>query len=99
SDTEVIARRGLTIYADRASLAPLPPGEYYGADLVGCVALAEGSDEKLGKMVGLEPAGGADRWWFEIGGKTIAVTATKEFIARVDAASRSIWLRNLDKLK
>ncbi len=53
------AHRGTLLTVPRASLPPLPEGEYYHADLIGLDAVSD-LGEKIGQVVGIENYGAGD---------------------------------------
>jgi len=85
------ALSGLELWAPRASAAPLEEDQYYYADLVGCVLRA--GDATVAEVVAVCDAGGGDL--LEVrkpDGSSAYVPFRKEFVGRVDIASRAIEL-------
>jgi 16S rRNA processing protein RimM len=65
------AARGLAhavLYVDRDEMPPLGEGEYYHADLLGCVVV-DAAGTELGRVTDVFPAGGHDVLVVETGGR------------------------------
>ena len=52
----------------------------------------------LGKFKGIESHNGSDLWRFEIRGKSVLITPTRHFIAKIETDKKVIYLRNLTEL-
>ena len=90
--------KGLKVFVDREELDETDDDEFYLSDLNGLTAQDENGN-KLGRYLRAEtPENSTDLWWFEIGGKEIAVPATKTYLKKVDVKAGIIVLANLDKL-
>lgn len=87
----------LFIPADR--LAPLPQGEYYSYQILGCEVVTE-EGRHLGRVVRIFPAGGTDVYEVRPKGegqaREILIPATDEVILSVDTAARQIVIRPLE---
>ncbi|MBN2874683.1 MAG: 16S rRNA processing protein RimM [Spirochaetales bacterium] len=91
SPEAVRALVGLELWAPRGNAAPLDDGQYYYADLVGCM-LVDG-DREVATVVAVCDSGGGDL--LEIAGsdgKSAYVPFRKEFVGRVDVAAKRIEL-------
>lgn len=85
-----------SLFLDRAAFPKADGGEYYVADLVGFEAIDAESGEKIGTFLGAEsPGTGPDRWWFQVGGREVAVPAVDEYVEAVDTDKRQIRVRGL----
>jgi len=84
------ALRGATVWADPRRLAPLPEGEYYAFELVGC--RVEGTDGRdVGTVREVWPTGAADVLVVEsdAGGRHL-VPAAEDLLRCVDPEARRI---------
>lgn len=84
------ALRGLYLCVDRAHAAPLPPGQYFIADLVGC-AVEDSSGTPLGTLADVLQHGAADVYVIR-GPRNLLVPALKKLLIMVDIADKRIVL-------
>lgn len=101
SDEWVKSHVHLSLYLEREALPKTGTSEYYVADLVGFTALDAQTGEPIGTFLGAEPLPpgfGADRWWFQVAGREVAVPAMGQFIEAVDTAARTIRVRGLKEM-
>lgn len=58
SITEAEKYKGCEVRVPVAERTPLDPGEYYDSDLIGCDVIDRATGQSLGKVTGLQDAGG-----------------------------------------
>lgn len=96
------ALRGARLLVKRSDLPPLEPGEYYLADLVGCVVEVGGdsaSPRVIGTVRQVRPDPSIDTLVIETpDGSTIEQPLGDAWVGPVDVASRRIQLLNEDGL-
>ncbi len=99
SDTTVNELRGASVFTERTALKKTQKGEYYVSDLIGAEVHDE-NGKKIGVFSGSEPLpGNRDRWWITLeSGQSLAVPASKQYVAKVDVKEGVIHLQNLGKL-
>ncbi|MBU0929254.1 MAG: ribosome maturation factor RimM [Spirochaetes bacterium] len=91
SPETVRALSGMELWAPRDKAAPLDDDQYYYADLVGCSVYS--GDSTVATVVAVCDGGGGDLLEVEkAGGGSAYVPFRKEFVGRVDIASRRIEL-------
>lgn len=84
------ALRGAYLCVDRAHAAPLPPGRYFIADLVGC-AVEDSAGTCLGTLADVLQHGAADVYVIR-GSRNLLVPALNKLLVLVDVAARRIVL-------
>lgn len=101
SDEIVKKRRGEPVFIDRTELPPPKEGEYYVEDLIGAEVRDADTETRLGSLSGVEGVAPScpDRWWIQGESQSFAVPATAEYIVRVDAAARVIWVRDAQQFQ
>jgi 16S rRNA processing protein RimM len=81
------ALRGRTLSVDALTLAPLPEGEWYVRDLIGCGVWDE-SGEKLGTIADVLQSGAQDLYEIAMpDGRKFLLPAVEAFVLRVDVAA------------
>jgi 16S rRNA processing protein RimM len=93
SRDEAEALRGLPLFTDALTLAPLPEGEWYVRDLIGCDVLDE-AGECLGMIADVRQNGAQDL--YEIAtqdGRTFLLPAVEAFVLNVDPAAKRVTAR------
>ncbi len=101
SDEWVKASVHQSVFQERAAFPEADGGEYYVADLIGFTAVDAESGERLGNFLGAEtpaPGMGPDRWWFQMGGREVAVPAIPDFVVSVDLETKTIVVRGLKEM-
>lgn len=89
--------RGATVFAYRADLPPLEPGEYYMSDLVGATVI--GPDGEVGKVVELALYPTVDSVVIRSAeGKRLEQPLVEPWLEGVDMATKTIRLSSLDGL-
>lgn len=93
------ALRGSILFIPENKLPPLPKGEYYSYQILGCEVVAECGD-LLGIVVRIFTAGGSDVYEVKNqsmpGGKEILIPATSEVVLSVDVVAKKIVVRLLE---
>jgi 16S rRNA processing protein RimM len=90
-DAEVL--RGRALFTDARSLAPLPEGEWYVRDLIGCDVLSE-AGECLGTIADVRQNGALDLYEIAMpGGRTFLLPVVEEFVLRVDTIAKRVTAR------
>jgi 16S rRNA processing protein RimM len=93
--TAAEALRGLSLVVPESMLPPLPPGEYWPHQLVGCEVVTE-SGRRLGILTEVVPNPANDLWVaVSADGTETLVPALKDVIVSVDVATREILVRDL----
>ena len=88
------ALRGRWVLARAEELAPLPPGEYYQYELVGC-RVEDGEGRALGTVAGIWETGAPDVLVVvdeAEGGRERLIPAAREILREVDVAGRRITI-------
>jgi 16S rRNA processing protein RimM len=89
---EAAALNGLEIWVDRADASPLAAGEYYLADLCGCLLFR--GEEELGRVRSVCAAGAGDLLEVEgKAGRRFLVPFSGSFLGEVDVARQRIEVR------
>ncbi len=85
------ALRGLLVLADPKHLAPLPEGEHYWFELVGCEVFGRGG-ERLGRVLELWETGGAHDLLVVAAddGHRLLLPTVDAFLTEIDVAGRRI---------
>jgi 16S rRNA processing protein RimM len=87
------ALRGLSLFADALTLAPLPEGEWYVRDLIGCDVLDE-AGECLGSIADVRQNGAQDLYEIAMrDGRTFLLPAVEAFVLHVDPAAKRVTAR------
>jgi 16S rRNA processing protein RimM len=87
------AMRGTELCVDEAGLPPLPDGDYYVRDLIGCSVVGEGGDE-IGRIRDVIQNRAQDLYEIECSdGTTFLLPAVAEFILGVDIAGKAVVAR------
>jgi len=71
------------LYVDRAEMPPLEEGEYYHADVLGCVVV-DGAGVELGRVTDIFPSGGHDVLVVETGGREWMVPVVASVVRDMD---------------
>lgn len=80
---------GRLIAVPESEALPLPSGQFYPWQLVGCrVVTAEGVD--VGRVTGIERTGGPDLWVVQGGSREHLIPAVPEIVQDVDLAARRV---------
>jgi 16S rRNA processing protein RimM len=91
------ALHGATVSVAREALAPLEPGEYYLADLIGAQVI--GPDAELGEVTAVVSHPTVDVIVIKLAdGRTAEQALSAPWLASVDVAARTIVLSSLDGL-
>jgi 16S rRNA processing protein RimM len=87
------ALRGLSLFIDGRALAPLPEGEWYVRDLIGCAVYDE-AENRLGAVADVLQNGAQDLYEIKTpDGRTFLLPAVEAFILSVDVAGKRISVR------
>jgi 16S rRNA processing protein RimM len=98
SRADAEALRGLSLFADARSLAPLPEGEWYLRDLIGCDVFSE-AGECLGTIADVRQNGAQDLYEIAMpDGRTFLLPVVAEFVLRVDTIAKRVTARVPDGL-
>jgi 16S rRNA processing protein RimM len=92
------ALRGLSLCMDARALQPLPEGEWYVRDLIGCAVYDE-ANSNLGVIADVIQNGAQDL--YEIAtpdGRTFLLPAVEAFVLRVDITAKRVTARVPDGL-
>jgi 16S rRNA processing protein RimM len=84
-----------SLYFHKNDLQPLPEGEYYWCQLIGCRVYNE-HNGFLGVMEGVFPTTGHDIWVIRDGVKEMLLPAVDDFILSVNQTQKVIRVRELD---
>lgn len=89
SDAE--AWRGAGVWIPRSERAPLPEGEYYHSDLVGCRVIDRATGRMIGVVTGLEEFGGPPLVAVETpDGRQVLVPFARSICCEIDVAAREL---------
>jgi 16S rRNA processing protein RimM len=96
--TAAEALRGLTLVVPESMLPPLPPGEYWPHQLVGCEVVTE-SGRHLGALTEVVPNPANDLWVAaDAEGTETLVPALRDVIVSIDVAAKRILVRDVPGL-
>lgn len=86
--------RECEVLIPRAERAPLAEHQYWVSDLEGCRVLVErnGTTTEVGRVVGVDSAGGADVLRVESQRGEVLIPLAQEICTRIDTESRVIWI-------
>jgi 16S rRNA processing protein RimM len=94
------ALRGAEICVPRVERPPLPAGEYYQTDLVGCQVVDRASGAPLGVVRGWQDYGGAPLLEVErTGGQPLLIPFARSICLEIDVAGRRIRVELPEGLK
>ena len=100
-ESDVKAHNGQFLFCRREDLPPEDEGEYYEADLQFCKAVDDHSGEEIGEFQYLDPDSGIEgslqRWWFQLGKKTIGLPAHEKYIRKIDLKKKTISISDYEE--
>lgn len=84
--------RGAEVRIPISERPPLPDGEYYYSDLVGCEVVEAGTEERLGSVTGWTEAGGAGLLHVEVPGRAdeLLIPLSRSICIEIDTAAKRI---------
>jgi 16S rRNA processing protein RimM len=92
------ALRGLSLFIGAHALRPLPEGEWYVRDLIGCAVYGEAGD-RLGVIADVRQNGAQDLYEIAMpDGRSFLLPAVEAFVLGVDVALKRITARVPDGL-
>jgi 16S rRNA processing protein RimM len=83
---------GQLVAVPERDAVPLPEGQFYPWQLVGCRVETE-AGQPVGEVTGLERGPAQDLWVVAVGGRERLVPAVAEIIVAVDLAARRVIIR------
>lgn len=89
SREDVEAMRREFFYIKRSEAKPLPEGNYYISDLMGC-KVVDTNEKELGKIVDIMQTGAVDVYTVKKDGKELLFPALKRLLTKVDIENRLI---------
>jgi 16S rRNA processing protein RimM len=90
--------RGLSLFINARALRPLPEGEWYVRDLIGCAVYDE-TERRLGVVLDVRQNGAQDLYEIAASdGRTFLLPAVEAFVLRVDVSAKCITARVPDGL-
>ncbi len=89
SREDVEAMRRELFYIKRSEAKPLPKGNYYISDLMGCKVL-DTNEKELGNIVDVMQAGAVDVYTVKKNGKILLFPALKRLLIKVDIENKLI---------
>lgn len=98
SEAEELA--GAEVRVPRAERAPLPEGEYYQSDLVGCEVIERATGERLGRVTGWQECGGPALLEVQAGEEEpLLIPFARAICAEIDLEARRIGVDLPEGLK
>lgn len=82
--------QGAEVRVPREQRAPLPDGEFYQSDLVGCEVVERSTGERLGAVAGCQEQGGPLLLEVHGGGKPVLVPFVRAICVEIDVPHRRI---------
>ncbi|MBI5562701.1 MAG: 16S rRNA processing protein RimM [Deltaproteobacteria bacterium] len=95
---EAEAMAGAELAVAKASLPPLPKGEYYGFELIGAEVWTE-DGALLGRITGIMPTGANDVFEVSCPGGEMLIPVIEQTILSMDAAASKVIVRLMEGLE